>query len=127
MKSHGYAKGGTIGDLINKTGEDGFVLARTGEEILSLEKIRELTAAFQAMNPVVSALSSIPDIASMRESTSGSTSIDNMNISFTLPNVTNYDEFLDKMRTDKRAERLVQALSVDKLNKGNNSLRKYNI
>ena len=53
MKKNGFAQGGTIGELIKSSGEDGFVLARTGEEILSLDKIKELKYAFSYIDPIV--------------------------------------------------------------------------
>lgn len=64
MKSHGFAKGGTIGSLIKSTGEDGFVLARTGEEILSLDKIKELGFTFEKMKPIVDTMKCLPNVQS---------------------------------------------------------------
>lgn len=113
MKKHGFRSGGTIGSLVNKTGEDGFVLARTGEEILSLEKIRELGNAFERINPVIDSIraaGTLPEFTRVQNTTGNS--IDTVNIEFTLPNVKNYEEFMTKMRTDKRFEGMVQNMTL---------------
>lgn len=42
MKAQGYSSGGTIGNLVRATGEDGFILAKSGEEVLSIPKLKLL-------------------------------------------------------------------------------------
>lgn len=104
MKSHGFAKGGTIGDIINKTGEDGFILARSGEEILSLEKIQALGDAFAHINPVIDNLNNLLTVlppSTSNTNTSTSNHIDKINFEITLPNVTNYDEFRKSLESDR--------------------------
>ena len=67
MKSHGFAQGGTIGNLIKATGEDGFVLARKGEGILTPENMKMLENVMMTMNPIVDSLAkllSLPDVKS---------------------------------------------------------------
>lgn len=53
MKANGYAKGGTIGNLIKRTGEDGFVLARSGETIITAEAAANLAKALQLAQPMI--------------------------------------------------------------------------
>ena len=48
--------------------------------------------------------------------------LDNLNIN--LPNVTNYEEFIAAAKSDKRFERLVQAVTIDRI-AGKSSFRKY--
>lgn len=48
--------------------------------------------------------------------------LDNLNIN--LPNVTNYEEFIAAAKGDKRFERLVQAVTIDRI-AGKSSFRKY--
>lgn len=67
MKAHGFAQGGTIGNLIKATGEDGFVLARTGEGILTPENMKMLENVMITMNPVVDSLAKLPSLPDMRK------------------------------------------------------------
>ena len=67
MKSHGFAQGGTIGNLIKATGEDGFVLARKGEGILTPENMKMLENVMITMNPIVDSLAKLPSLPDMRK------------------------------------------------------------
>lgn len=95
MKSHGFHSGGTIGELVNKSSEDGFILAQTGEEVLSLDKIEALEKMFDELNPILNQIWKIPDANSLQSGTGfgQSVNIDSMNLEVTLPNVQNYDDF----------------------------------
>ena len=53
-----------------------------------------------------------------------SVSVDNIN--FNLPNVKNYEDFFYAAQHDKRFEKMVQAMTVDKLF-GGSSLKKYRV
>lgn len=66
MKSHGFAQGGTIGNLIKATGEDGFVLARKGEGILTPENMKMLENVMITMNPIVDSLAKLPSLPDVR-------------------------------------------------------------
>lgn len=127
MKKNGFRSGGTIGSLIRGTGEDGFVLARTGEEILSLEKINALGDAVKNMTPVIDRIDTLvkqPEFPVVRND--GGNSIESVNIEFTLPNVKNYDEFMARMRTDKRFEGMVQNMTLGNA-LGRNSMNKFRV
>lgn len=125
MKKNGFKDGGTIGDLIDRTGESGFILAHTGEEVLSLEKIKTLGDAFAHINPVIDNLNHLLPVLPSNNSVSTSNSsnnIDNVNIEITLPNVTNYPEFKTELQKDKQHIRWLRAETVDLL-AGKSSLR----
>lgn len=66
LKSHGFAQGGTIGNLIKATGEDGFVLARKGEGILTPENMKMLENVMITMNPIVDSLAKLPSLPDVR-------------------------------------------------------------
>lgn len=125
MKAHSFQHGGTIGDLINKSGEDGFVLARTGEEVLSLDKIKALGVVFDKIEPITDVLSNLPEVTPISESFRNSSNIDNLNIEFSLPGVENYEDFKYKMQHDSQFEKMVRAMTVDRMF-GGSSLKKYN-
>ena len=109
--------------MIKKAGEDGFVLARTGEEILSIDKIRELRSAFEAMNPIVDTLKPM-SVPTLRSNTNSSNMINDLTVSFTLPEVRNYEEFVSKMQSDTRFNRIIDQMVFGKM-RGDNSLSKY--
>ena len=127
MKAHGYKNGGTIGDIINKTGEDGFVLARTGEEILSLEKIKQLRDVLAITSNLYNEFSNIQTKSQNYKEDYKNNSYgtcENINVEFTLPNVTNYDDFVNKAQSDKRFEKIIQQMALGNVSKSN-SLTKY--
>ena len=127
VKEAGYSKGGTIGKAIKGMGEDGIILARSGEEILSLEKIKELGKSFQMMNPVLNNIKTmIPNNQIVPRQNVGGSDV-NINISdLSLPNVTNYEDFLSEMFKDRRVEKYVQTVTFGNA-LGKNSLSKYRI
>lgn len=53
MRANGFYQGGTIGNLIKRTGEDGFVLAKSGETIITPETVAKLTEALQLAQPIL--------------------------------------------------------------------------
>lgn len=126
MKKNGFASGGTVGDLISRTGEDGFVLARKGEEILSLQKIEALGETFNKINPVIDGLNTL--LPNLPSTTNNNTSnIDNINFEITLPNVTNYTEFKRELQNDKIFVRWLKTETTGQLAPHKNSFsgRKY--
>ena len=120
-----YAEGGRIGvrEMINISGEDGFILAKTGEEVLSLEKIAAMKDVLQAFEPLALAVTKMPSIASVHNTASGN---NEFNISFEFPNVYNYEDFIQTARTDSRFERIVQQMTIGNA-LGGNTLKKYSL
>lgn len=127
MKANGFAKGGTVGELIDKTGESGFILARTGEEILSLEKIKALGDAFANMYPLVNILDSLtPKIPTVTNNGNSETVNNDVTLNVTLPNVTNYAEFKNALINDKTFTQAMQSMTIGSIKPGvNNSLSKF--
>ena len=122
MKANGFAKGGTIGNLISKTGEDGFVLARTGEEILSLEKISAMKDVFESMNPIVKMLQTMP-VYTPYNGMSGNVITNDIEMNITLEGINNADEFIHALKTDKKFEKFVQQITIGNA-MGRNTLSK---
>lgn len=118
LKNAAYAKGGTIGSAIKGTGEDGIILARTGEEVLSLERIKQMQSIFKMMQP----LATLP-VNTLSNITSGTT-VNGMNVSFSLPNVTSYEDFVNKAKKDPQFEKLVQNITIGTA-LGKSKLSKY--
>ena len=122
MKSHGYSKGGTIGGLINKSGEDGFILARTGEEVLSLEKISAMKDVFEAMNPIANMLKTMPTYTHLN-GIGGNTITNDIDMSIVLEGINNADEFITALKTDKKFEKFIQQITIGNA-MGRNTLSK---
>lgn len=125
MRKHGYKNGGTVGSLIKKTGEDGMILARTGEEVLSLEKVKELKGALLAAQPLIDVSKNLNSLTALKPTAKGNIKND-IQMSITLPNVTNYEEFVTQLQADKKFEKLVQQMTIGTA-LGNNSLSKYKL
>ena len=116
----GFAKGGTIGKAIKSTGEDGIILARSGEEVLSLERVKQMQGLFKMMQPLT-ALSS-KNISNI----GGNTTVNGMNVSFALPNVTSYEDFVQKAKKDPTFEKMVQTMTIANA-MGKSKLSKYSV
>ena len=127
LKKVGFAKGGTIGKAIKRSGEDGFILARTGEEVLSLEKIKALGDSFKALNPIISNVKTmIPTNIPVRNQNIGGNNIGDVEMNINLPNVTNYEDFKSNLIKDKQIEQFVQTVTFGNA-LGKNSLSKYKL
>ena len=68
MKANGFAQGGTIGSLIKRTGEDGFILAKSGETIITPETVAKLTEALKLAAPIVDYAPSIGNLTPVSRS-----------------------------------------------------------
>ena len=131
IKHVGGFKTGGIAKLIKSRGEDGLMLARNGEGFVSPEHvpaIQELLDTVPLMNnmfkPLVEA-PKIPNLTPVNNAANNILQIDTL----TLPNVTNWDEFRDKMYKDmqsnKKFEGMVQDMSINQVS-GGGRLSKYN-
>lgn len=114
-----FAQGGTIGKAVKSTGEDGIILARTGEEVLSLERIKQIQGIFKMMQPLA-ALGTNKTISNI----GGTTTVNGMNVSFELPNVTSYEDFVRQAKNDPSFEKLVQNMTIGTA-LGKSKLSKY--
>jgi hypothetical protein len=122
MKANGYAKGGTIGSLIKKSGEDGFILARTGEEVLSLEKISAMKDVFESMNPIVKMLNTMP-VYTPYNGMGGNVITNDIEVNIALEGINNADEFITALKTDKKFEKFIQQITIGNA-MGRNTLSK---
>lgn len=120
MKSHGFENGGTIGELIQKSGEDGFVLARKGEVIFTAKQFLALKDAFVAAQPVLNSLKYVPNIYN-----NGHTGnvYNDVTMNFDLQNVHNANEFITELQHSPRFEKIIQQMTLGAF-KGQNSLSK---
>lgn len=124
MKKHaGFAKGGTIGNLINRAGEDGIILARTGEEVLSLEKIDALRNTFKEITPIMNLMNHIPKIPKF-EGIGNHIVNNNIEMSVILENVNNYEDIFEKFKHDTTGQKFIQQLTLGNA-LGKNSLTKF--
>ena len=142
---HHYAKGGLIPkdknplDLIaQQLGEDHMVAAKEGERILTAkqnENFEKLANAFSSLSAEDMAkysiltgskvLGNMPQLQmpTLRSMNSGNNTEINGGISINLPNVTNKAEFVEWLKTDGQIEKIVQSMTLGKL-QGKNSYDK---
>ena len=117
MKSNGFKHSGQLKSMMNRSQEDGLFLGRADDTILAKEDwliAKDMTSKLVDFAKYQSIL---------KPANSGSVE-NNIQMSITLPNVTNYNEFVNQLQKDKRFEKIVQAISVDSV-MGKNSLNKY--
>ena len=113
LKQNGFAKGGTIGDLVRKTGEDGFILARSGEEVLSIPKLKI-------------ASSMVDDLIDYSKSNNkeSSTNVGDVFINMEFPNVQNYEQFKSQLISDRNFDRYIKTTIGESLSNNGMKLKK---
>lgn len=141
-----YAKGGLIGKdkdnplnfLAQQLGEDHMVAAKEGERILTAkqnENFEKLANAFSSLssedmakysiltgNKMIGKMPTL-QMPTLRSMNSGNNTEINGGISINLPNVTNKAEFVEWLKTDGQIEKIVQSMTLGKL-QGRNSYDK---
>ena len=134
----GFSKGGviSIGDIekqLKENGDTTLVSGKQGERILTqaqndlferfVGSLPELNQIINTAKPLID-MPKIPDMQPVSRNMNNIVSIDNI----TLPNVKNYDEFKTQMfrdmQTDRKFENMIENMSIDKLDKNYNSLKK---
>lgn len=115
-----YSDGGTIGKAIKMSGEDGMILAKTGEEVLSIEKVKELQKALALLQPIHGELNQIHNIPTR---TLNDNSVGDVSIVFNMPNVSNYEDFAKKLKSDTNMQKYIQQITIGEA-LGQNSLLK---
>ena len=141
-----HAKGGLIGKekdnpldfLAQQLGEDHMVAAKEGERILTAkqnENFEKLANAFSSLSSEDMAkysiltgskvLGNMPQLQmpTLRSMNAGNNTEINGGISINLPNVTNKEEFVEWLKTDGQIEKIVQSMTLGKL-QGKNSYDK---
>lgn len=122
LKANGYQKGGTIGDLVRKTGEDGFILAHSGEEVLSIPK---LELASSMVDQLIDFANLQPPLNKVSQIRNNEKTVNNdVNVQIVLPNVKDYEQFEKELLRSKKFESVVQSITFDKVT-GRNSLKKF--
>lgn len=113
LKKNGYQKGGTIGDLVRKTGEDGFILAHSGEEVLSIPKLKI-------------ASSMVDDLIGYSKSNNkkSSTSVGDVFINMEFPNVQNYEQFKSQLISDRNFDKYIKTTIGESLSNNGMKLKK---
>ena len=122
MKKNGYQKGGTIGSLVKKSGEDGFILAHSGEEVLSIPK---LELASSMVNQLIDFANLQPPLNKVSQIRNNEKTVNNdVNMQIVLPNVKDYEQFEKELLRSKKFESVVQSITFDRIT-GRNSLKKF--
>lgn len=120
MKANGYKDGGTIGDLIKKSGEDGFVLARSGEEILSEAKLRHAAALQNNMIDFSKYALNTKNLGTPTNQTIEN----NPQININIEHVQDYDDLIHQIQNNPKFEKVVQDITLGKA-LGKNSMNKF--
>lgn len=118
MRKNGYSKGGTIGSLVKRSGEDGFVLAKSGEEILSLDK---LEFADNMVSNLIDFAKFMPDTSAIGNTVQEVTSNSEVNLNLTLPNVKDSQSFIREIQTNKQVQQALVDVTIGRA-LGKNSL-----
>lgn len=122
LKKNGFATGGTIGSLVNKSGEDGFILAHSGEEVLSIPK---LELASSMVDQLIDFANIQPPLNKLSQIRNNEKTVNNdVNVQIVLPNVKDYEQFEKELLRSKKFESVVQSITFDKVT-GRNSLKKF--
>lgn len=113
LKANGYQKGGTIGDLVRKTGEDGFILARSGEEVLSIPKLKIASSMVDGLIGY-----------SKSNNKKSSTSVGDVFINMEFPNVQNYEQFKSQLISDRNFDKYIKTTIGESLSNNGMKLKK---
>ena len=119
-----FAKGGTVGDVVKRSGEDGFILARTGEEVLSLDKIEGMKKVLAMFEPLANMQQNMPNVKTVAGTST--VNVGDITTTLSLPNVENYEDFVAKAKADPKFEKLVQQMTLGNA-LGQSSLKKFNM
>lgn len=128
MNSIGYSQGGVARRLQKipiLNGDKGWITIAPHERVLTEEQnkaFEKLVGNMDVLNPAFDHLSelSAPGLHAVPEY--NTTSIGDIQINMELPNVTNYEEFRQKLQTDPKIETMFKSMIYDK-----NSFSKYKI
>lgn len=122
LKKNGFANGGTVGSLVKKSGEDGFILAHSGEEVLSIPKL-ELASGM--VDQLIDFANLQPPLNKVSQIRNQEKTVNNdVNMQIVLPNVKDYEQFEKELLRSKKFESVVQSITFDRVT-GRNSLKKF--
>lgn len=131
MKDSGYSHGGiaeTLQKIPGMNGDDGWATLKRGESVLTPEQTKQFQKLAQNLDVLNSAVNILPNLQKQRYNHSfvpdynTTQSIGDVNIQMEFPNVTNYEEFRQKLQSDPKIEKYVKSVIWDK-----GDLSKYKI
>ncbi len=131
MKDSGYSHGGfveTLQKIPGMNGDDGWATLKRGESVLTPEQTKQFQKLAQNLDVLNSAVNILPDIQKQNHNHSfvpnynKTQTIGDVNIQMEFPNVTNYEEFRQKLQYDPKIEKYVKSVIWDK-----GDLSKYKI
>lgn len=117
MKQHGYRQGGTVGSLVKKSGEDGFILARTGEEVLSLDKLK---IADNMVSQLIDFARFVPNVPGRSTQTTSA----EVNLNLSLPNVRDSQSLIKEIQNSRQVQQALVDVTIGKA-LGKNTLNVY--
>lgn len=128
MKNIGFSDGGiaqTIQNVPGLNGDHGWATLTKGEAVLTPQQAKDFKILAQNLNVLNPAANMLQHLSGPNGSAAGhtnSTTIGDVHVTVDLPNVTNYEEFKQKMQSDPKIEQMFKSMIWDK-----GSLSKYRI
>ena len=116
----GFAKGGMVGDIVKRNGDDGFATLKVGEAVLTplqAKQFKELVTSLPSLNGLVNGLANVKDVG-LGVQTSDTY---NSTFNFEISDVQNATELLNAIKSDDKVQRALQEVTIKKLNKGKGS------
>lgn len=113
----GFAKGGMVGDVIKRNGDDGFATLKVGEAVLTpiqAEQFKKFVTALPSLTSLTEGIVGIKDKGMQLQS--GDSYID-ASFNFELPNVENSKDFLREIQNNPAIQKALQEVTVNQLNK----------
>lgn len=115
-----YSTGGPLGKAIKASGEDGIFFGRLGEEIVTPDELDKLSDIFEQVDLMKNIRGKYNFPASMVQN---STTMGDVKLEITLPNVQNYEDFRRQLVRDPNFEKATLTM-VNNAVVGKNSLAK---
>lgn len=121
MKNAGYSTGGfveTLQKIPAINGDDGWATLKRGEAVLTPEQTKQFQKLAQNLDVLNSAVNILPNLQkhsyNFVPNHNITQSFGDINIEMDFPNVTNYEEFRQKMQLDPKIETYVKSIIWDK-------------
>lgn len=117
----GFARGGIVSiknldKQVKANGDDGLVSVKNGEGILTPVQTEAFMKLVKNMDAIKSPKIALPDLKKMSSETN--VNYGGVTFNFELENVTNAEEFIRELQTNKKLQKSIQSVSIDRLNGG---------
>lgn len=117
----GFARGGIVSiksldKQVKANGDDGLVSVKNGEGILTPVQTEAFMKLVKNMDAIKSPKITLPDLKKMSSETN--VNYGGVTFNFELENVTNAEEFIRELQTNKKLQKSIQSVSIDRLNGG---------